>query len=208
MYITRRDAVIAVFAILGLGLVGGWSLGTVKTPTALADTECTVDQATLAQLYDAVFHRPLDAGASFHVGKPLSVVLESFAESPEHAQYTGLFTAMKALEEARRAPADVSSDNMDKYKKIIDLALSVIASWADTLPQQALENRVVGPDQARASILRAYNNLSPDTQATADYGLFNAMERIGPPSNLSMPAVPPQATPTPSASPTPTPSES
>ncbi len=204
MYITRLHLFIAGFVIMGLGFVGGSYL-TGNTETASAQVACTVDQDTLTKLYDVVFHRPLDAGASFHLGKPLGTVLDSFATSPEHDQYTGLFMAMKALEEARRAPADVSSENMSKYKNIIDLALSIIMNWADTLPQQALENRVVGPDTARAAIQRAYNNLPSDVQTTADYGLFNAMSRIGPPSSLSMPAVPPQSTPTPTPTPIPTP---
>ncbi|MEX2090695.1 MAG: hypothetical protein WD989_01005 [Candidatus Paceibacterota bacterium] len=183
LFLTLIPAFAVVFAF-GFFLGGG-------TNNASAQTECTVDRALLARIYNAIFHRPLDAGADFHVGRPLGVVLSDIEGSQEHTVYTGLARATKALEEARRAPGAMSSADLESYKRIIDSALSNVSAFADTLPEQAIENAVVGPDQARQVIQRAYDNLNPTARAAAEYGLFSALERLGRPGDISLPSLRP-----------------
>ncbi|MEX2144793.1 MAG: hypothetical protein WD712_00210 [Candidatus Spechtbacterales bacterium] len=109
--------------------------------------------------------------------------------SQEHAAYDGVYTAVKAYEEARRAPGDVSASDENAYLDIIDSALSNVRAWADTLPEQALANRVFGPDVARAAIQNVYDTLLNDTAKTAaEMGLFQSLESLGEPSSLELPS--------------------
>ena len=179
-------AFVAVFAV-GL-LVGGRNAS-----DAYAQEACTVDRALLTRIYRAIFHRPLDAGADFHVGRPLGVVLGDIENADEHVQYTGLVRAMKAFEEARRAPGELSSGDQLRYRRILDSALSHVSAWADTLPEQAIDNAVVGPDQARAAIRKAYDRMNTTAKAKAEFGLFNALERIGRPDAIPLPSVRPDS---------------
>lgn len=180
-------AVVPAFVVgmaVGVFAVGGLD-------RANAQTECTVDRALLSRIYNAIFHRPLDSGADVHVGRPLDVVLSDIENSQEHTVYTGVVRATKALEEARRAPGAMSSADLENYKKIVDSALSNMAAWADTLPEQAISNAVVGPDQARQAIQKAYDSMNPTAKAAAEYGLFNALERLGRPGDISLPSLRP-----------------
>ncbi|MEX1063918.1 MAG: hypothetical protein WED06_01110, partial [Candidatus Paceibacterota bacterium] len=137
IFLALIPAFIAVFSF-------GFLLGGQKVSTVNAQTECTVDRAMLHRLYNAIFHRPLDAGADFHIGKNLETVLTDLENSDEHVEYSGLFTAAKALEEAKRT-RQLSANDEEAYRKIIDSALSHVSAWAETLPQQAIDNAVVGP---------------------------------------------------------------
>ena len=161
---------------------------------AYAQEACTVDRALLARIYNSIFHRPLDAGADFHIGRPLNTVLTDIEGSEEHTVYTGLVRATKALEEAKRAPGELSSADLESYRKIVNSALSHVAAFADTLPEQAINNAVVGPDQARAAIRKAYDRMNATARAKAEYGLFNATERIGQPDAIALPSVRPNST--------------
>ncbi len=168
-------------------MIGGFMFNTHKTQTASAQEACVVDNDVLTKLYNVIFHRPLDAGANFHLNKPLDTVLNTLANSDEHRQYTGVFKAVKALEEARRAPGQITATNHARYKNIIDSSLSTVAAWSDTLPEQALANRVIGPDQARAAVQAAYDRLDAGARAKAEFGLFQATDRIGRPSSITAP---------------------
>ena len=78
----------------------------------------------LHRIYSAIFHWPLDTGADFHVGRPLDVVLNDIENSTESIEYSAVFKAMKALEEAKRTPGQLSGADAESYKKIVDSALS------------------------------------------------------------------------------------
>lgn len=177
--------------VLGIGLLlGGFLLGAVLTyenPIASAQDSCTITEEQLTEIYDAIFHRPLDAGALGYVNHGLEFVLGELSRSQEHIMYSGLFTAAKALENARREPGDVGADDENDYLDIVDSALSHIDKWAKTLPEQARADAVVGPEQARNAIQAAYNNMNTIAQAAAEFGLFQAQERIGKPSDLPTP---------------------
>jgi len=177
--------------VLGIGLLlGGFLLGvalTYKNQVASAQNSCTITEAQLTKIYNAVFHRPLDAGAFFWVDHDLDFVLNGLSGSQEHTMYSGLFAATKALENARREPGNVTANDEDDYIDIVDSALSHIDEWAKTLPEQAREDAVVGPEQARNAIQEAYNNMNATAQQAAEYGLFQALERIGKPSDLPAP---------------------
>src|SRR3989338_10602877 len=116
LFFVLIPAFAAVFAF-GFFLGGG-------TNNASAQTTCTVDRALLHRIYNAIFHRPLDSGADFHVGRPLDVVLSDIENADEHVNYSALFKAMKALEEARRSPGQLSGDDQLKYRRIFDSSLS------------------------------------------------------------------------------------
>lgn len=177
--------------VLGIGLLlGGFLLGAVLTyenPIASAQDSCTITEEQLTEIYDAIFHRPLDAGALGYVNHGLEFVLGELSRSQEHIMYSGLFTAAKALENARREPGDVGADDENDYLDIVDSALSHIDKWAKTLPEQARADAVVGPEQARNAIQAAYNNMNTIARAAAEFGLFQAQERIGKPSDLPTP---------------------
>ena len=98
-----------------------------------------------------------------------------------------MFKAMKAYEERKRAPGEISEQEKTQYKNIIDLSLSTINAWAGTLPEQAEADAVIGPVQARNAIQAAYQNMNSGAQQNAQFGFFNSSQQIGPSSNLSMP---------------------
>lgn len=177
--------------VVGIGLVlGGFLLGvglTYKNPTASAQDTCTITETQLTEIYDAIFHRPLDASARGYINRDLEFVLGELSGSQEHTMYSGLFTATKALENARRESGDITANDEDDYIDIVDSALSHIDEWAKTLPEQARADAVVGPVQARNAIQAAYNNMNAIARQAAEYGLFQAQERIGQPSDLPTP---------------------
>lgn len=179
LLLTLVPAFVTVFAF---GFFMGGGVG-----SASAETTCTVDRALLHRIYSAIFHRPLDTGADFHVGRSLDTVLSDIENSGEHIEYSAVFKSMKALEEAKRAPGQLSNTDTESYKKIVDSALSHVSAWAETLPEQAIDKSVVGPEHARAAIKRAYDNMTPTAKAAAEFGLFNAQTKIGHPDVLPLP---------------------
>lgn len=177
--------------VLGVGLLlSGFLLGvalTYKNQVASAQDTCTITQERLTEIYNAVFHRPLDTGAFGYINRDLDFVLDELSGSQEHTMYSGLFAATKALENARREPGNITTNDEDDYIDIVDSALSHIDEWAKTLPEQAKADAVVGPVQARNAIQAAYNNMEPIAQQAAQYGLFQALKAIGKPSDLPTP---------------------
>lgn len=153
-----------------------------------AQESCEVDQTLLTKLYDAVFHRPADAGAQGYVGSDVNFVLDQLSASQEHKMYTGIFTATKALEEREREADEVSDADLEVYKDYLDLALSTVREWAKTLPEQAREDAAVGPETAKNAIQAAYDSMNETAQSAANTGLFQATDVIGPPSSLSNPS--------------------
>ena len=173
--------------IVGFALAA--MLAVILIPRATnAQVSCTVDQALLDKIYSAIFHRPTDAGASGYVGQGVDFVLDQVITSNEHQAYTGLFTATKAFEEFQREAGDASAADVEVYKDYIDSALSVINEWAQTLPEQARANAVIGPTEAKTAIQTAYDNLDATAQAAAQSGLFQAQDVIGVPSSLPNPS--------------------
>ncbi len=215
---------LAVFAVLG------WSIALHKGGEANAQSGSSVDGETLDALYDAVFHRPADAGGrGFHLGRDIKDILRDFRNSQENRYYGALFKAVKAYEEAQRAPGTLSAEEKQSYLDLIDSALSNLLAWVATLPDQEACRATVGPENAREAVQEAYDRLSNSGKGSAEHGLLNALRRIGPPSGIKIhpkclrpsPSTSPtetphddedededeDETPTPSATPTPTPSE-
>ncbi len=184
---SKPKTLIAVALIFGM--FGGFLLGS-SMHGANAQNEVTVDEDLLEKLYDLAFHRPLDDEAlDAHDDKVLDTVLDDMIASEEHQAYDGVYTAVKAYEEAKRAPGDMSSSDEDAYLDIVDSSLSHVGAWSDTLPEQELENRVIGPETARSTIQDVYDNVLNDTaKNAAEKGLFKALDSIGQPSNLPLPS--------------------
>lgn len=153
----------------------------------LTQEACALSEEQLTELYDGIFHRPLDAGARGYIGHTWDFALEELRGSQEHTQYSAAFSAMKALENAQREPGDLTEEEKSDYEDIIDSALSHVNEWAKTLPEQARADAVIGPEQAKAAIQKAYDNMDPVAQAAAERGLFQALKNIGPPANLPTP---------------------
>ncbi|MEX0870040.1 MAG: hypothetical protein WDZ39_01265 [Candidatus Spechtbacterales bacterium] len=182
----EKKHIVALAAMLVVGLIAGIGLGA-SMSAATAQEETTVDESLLEKLYSLAFHRPMDNEAvPAHAGKALDTVLNDIVNSEEHSAYTGLYTATKAYEEARRAPGELSQEDHDAYLDLIDSALATVAAWSDTLPEQALENRVLGPEEARNAIQAAYDTMDETAQEAARGGLFRSLDTI--PSDLSMPS--------------------
>jgi len=191
MILFNKKISLSLVIVVGIGLLlGGFLLGaalTYKNPTASAQDSCTITEEQLTEIYDAIFHRPLDAGALGYVNHGLDFVLGELSRSREHAMYSGLFAATKALENARRESGDITTSDENDYLDIVDSALSHINEWAKTLSEQARADAAVGPEQARNAIQEAYRNMNTIAQQAAEYGLFQAQKRIGKPSDLPTP---------------------
>jgi hypothetical protein len=182
---------LSLVIVVGIGLVlGGFLLGaglTYKNPTASAQDSCTITETQLTEIYNAIFHRPLDAGARGYINHGLEFVLGELSRSQEHIMYSGMFTATKALENARRESGDITASDEDDYIDIVDSALSHINEWAKTLSVQARTDAAIGPVQARNAIQAAYNNMNTVARQAAERGLFQAQKVIGQPSDLPTP---------------------
>lgn len=166
----------------------GYYLGTAGSNEANAQEACVVDRPLLARLYKNIFHRPLDSGADFHLNKPLATVLNDVENSPEQNVYRALFLSLKAYEEAIRVNGDnLSAEDKAKYLDLINSALSNVIAWAETLPQQSSDARVVGPLRARMAIMKAYESMNATAKSAAEYGLFNALDRLGVPDDIVIP---------------------
>lgn len=169
-----------------------------------------VDKEVLEQLYLAAFGRPVDEdGKKFHLNKNLKQVLRDINNSEERRYYSALFKAVKAYEEAVRAPGDLSAGDKQKYLDAIDSSLSTLLAWVETLPEQHICKGVIGIIEAREAIQRAYDNMSPAAKLAAQKGIFKALEKL--PKDLPLPLhrclVTPTPTPSVSASPLPTPTQ-
>lgn len=212
MNISKKLAVGTAIAVLVVGMSVGFFVSRMPIGTIYAhdnddgeidnvDDE-TVDGETLDELYDAVFHRPADAGGrGFHLGRRFKDVLRDFKNSQELRYYGALFKAVKSYEEAQRAPGVLTEVEKQSYLDLIDSALSNLLAWVATLPDQDACKATVGATEAREAIQAAYDNMSPAAKAAAEKGIFNALKQLGKPRLL---AIHPKClrTPTPSATPT------
>lgn len=171
-------------------IVAGFLAGFFVTSSShtKAQSTCSVDQPTLENIYDAIFHRPLDQGALSYVGYDVSFVLSQLRASQEHKIYTSLFSATKALENRHRETDTVSSTDLETYKDYIDSALSIVSEWSKTLPTQLRTDAAVGPIQARTALQTAYSDMTSTAQQAAQRGLFQAQETIGEPTNFALPS--------------------
>lgn len=204
---------LAVFGLMG------WSLALNRGGEVKAESNTAVDGNTLDTLYDAVFHRPADEeGRKFHLGRELKDVLKDFKNSQEQRYYGALFKAVKAYEEAQRAPGTLTDAEKQSYLDLIDSALSNLLAWVSTLPDRDACKATVGAIEARDAIQAAYDGMSPAAKAAAEKGIFNALKQLGKPRLLAVhpkclrtttpsasPTASPTATPTVSPSPTATP---
>ena len=199
----------------------GWSLALKSSSPASANNEegdnNRISDEALDELYEAVFHRPADAGGkNFYRGKSLKQILKDFRNSDEQRYYGALFKAVKAYEEAQRAPGTLSAVEKQSYLTLIDSALANLNAWIATLPDQEACKAITGPDDARAAIQAVYDRLSAAGKLNAEHGLLNALQKIGRPLGITLhpkclrrsptPTPTPTATPTPTVTPTPTPS--
>ncbi len=191
MRLLNKKSYLGISLIVGLALfVGGFLFGAAlvyQGKAVSAQDACQVNQEQLTKIYEAMFYRPLDDQALSYVDYGLDFVLDQLTDSQEHIMYSGVFKATKALENVRREPGEIAATEEDDYLDIIDSALSHVDEWAKTLPEQAEEDAVVGPEQAREAIEIAYDNMNAVAQAAAEYGLFQAQKNIGKPSDLPTP---------------------
>lgn len=217
--IPKKVVIIAGIAILAVGVLIGFFITKSSSEKALAVSgSSTVDRDTLEKLYQAVFGRPLDEdGAKFHIGRDLKIVLKDISDSHEHRYYAALFKAVKAYEEALRAPGTISDEDKKRYLDTIDSALATLIAWVETLPEKPICNSTIGPEQAREAIREAYERMNDRAKDSAEHGIFNALTRIGRPHTLPLPVkrcltrildVSPSPTSTPTPSPTPSASPS
>ena len=206
-------------AVLTVGVAFGFLVGKDST-NVFAESNTAVDGETLDELYQAVFHRPADAGGrGFHLGRDLKDVLRDFRNSQEMRYYGALFKAVKSYEEAQRAPGILTDAEKQSYLNLIDSALANLLAWVSTLPDQEACKATVGATEAREAIQKAYDGMSPTAKAAAEKGIFNALKQLGKPNMLVIhpkclrtptpsvsPSVSPSMPPTPTATPTATPS--
>ena len=205
MSISKKLVVGMVVTVLTVGAAIGFWIGSDKKEV-LAERGTSVDAETLEELYDAVFHRPADAGGrGFHLGRDLKDVLRDFRNSQEMKYYGALFKAVKSYEEAQRAPGTLTEAEKQSYLNLIDSALANLLAWVATLPDQEACKATVGAIEAREAIQRAYDSMSPVARAVAEKGIFNALQQLGKPHSLVVhPKCLRTPTPTPTPSPTPT----
>lgn len=179
---------IGLFVVaFGLGMLAG-NLGSFQQAKAQeGEGECTVTQERLQKIYDVAFHRPTDQGADVHVGKSLEQVLTDISSSEEQEKYSAMYKATKALEEKQREPGEVSSSTLETYKDYIDQSASIINEWSKSLPEQAEENAVFGPEKARNALQKAFESMNQTAKDNAEKGFMQAKKSIGPPSELPTP---------------------
>ena len=196
-------------AVLFIGVIAGLVIARDYSSTAQAEEEKSsgkVDHDTLEQIFQSAFGRPVDAdGEKFHLGKDVKQVLRDINNSDEHRFYSALFKAVKAYEQAVRAPGTLSDADKQIFLNSINSALATLVAWVETLPEQNICRGVVGAEQARQAIQAAYERMSPEAQAVAKKGLFRALDNLGEPNNQKLPSLRCLVTPTPSVSTTPTP---
>lgn len=200
----KSAGVYTVVTVLALVGALGWSLALTNSQTANAqysnsDDNDKVDSEELEDLYESVFHRPADAeGKKFHEGRKLKDVLRDFKNSDEQRYYGALFKAVKSYEEAQRAPGTLTETEKQSYLNLIDSALSNLMAWVATLPDRDPCKAVIGPEQAREALKKAWERLSEAGKDQAEHGLLNALKQLGDPSLMTIhPKCMRTATPTP-----------
>ncbi|MDO8495299.1 MAG: hypothetical protein Q7S32_02095 [bacterium] len=204
---TKKSLFIAMGIFLSFGLVAGFITANNLSSVSAQEDAAKVNDSTLEQLYMAAFGRPVDEGGrKFHVGRDLKDVLRDINNSAERRYYSALFKAVKAYEEALRAPGNMNSDDKQKYLDNIDSALATLLAWVETLPEQNICDAVVGIVQARQAIQDAYDSMNPVAKAAAEKGIFKALSNLGRPKDLPLPARRCLTTPSPSVTSAPTPS--
>lgn len=219
MHISKKAAYLILVAVLFVGIVTGFFVARNHGSAALARGDNSrednnndndgnnnnIDRQTLNRLYEAAFGRPVDEeGLKFHSDENEDQVLDDINRSDEHRYYGALFKAVKAYEEAVRAPGNLSAADKQKYLDNINSALSTLLAWVETLPKQDICDGVVGIVEARQAIQDAYDHMSPAAKAAAEEGVFNALEHLGRPEDLPLPDLRCFTTPTPTPSTTPT----
>lgn len=182
-----RSPRIVVSVALLVGMTAGFVLSNVSR-NAVAATAFPVDQETLTDLYRSIFNRPLDSGADFHIGRNLKMVLHDISNSSELRYYGALFKAVKSYEEAQRSPGQLTAEEKQKHLDLIESALSTLIAWVETLPDQDPCRATITPEQAREAIRIAYEQMNSTAQEKAQFGIFNALKRIGLPSNIDIQA--------------------
>lgn len=212
----KSAGVYVVVAVLALVGALGWSFALTNSQIASAQnsSDDSVDGEELEDLYESVFHRPADKeGKEFHMGRNLKDVLRDFKNSDEQRYYGALFKAVKAYEEAQRAPGTLTTEEKQSYLDLIDSSLSNLMAWVATLPDRDPCKAVIGPEQAREAIKKAWERLSEAGKDQAEHGLLNALKQLGDPSTLiirpkCLRSPTPTPTPTPTATPTVSPTTS
>lgn len=212
MDLKKNIAVYSVITALAVVAIIGWSIAFHRGDQASAENKTSgdsnVNREQLDALYEDVFHRPADVeGVKFHLGKDLGQVLRDFKNSKEQRYYGALFKAVKAYEEARRAPGTLTVDEVKSYKALIDSALSNLLAWADTLPDQNPCKASVDPEEARSAIEEAHNLLDSNGRNKSEHGFNDENEVIGSPMEIEIHSkcVTPSLSPLATVSPTPTP---
>ncbi len=176
------------FFLLGFFIATGIALSFVPNLTTAQQSDCQMTQENVENLYQAIFHRDMDTDAEDYIGHQFSFVVQQMQQSQEQTKYNALYKSMKSLEEAQREPGEISEENQQIYKDYIDQSAAIINEWAKTLPEQASEDKVIGPEQAREAIQNAYQNMNQIAQQACEQGLLQAQRQIGKPSDLPTPS--------------------
>ncbi len=192
MNFKKNVVVYSVVSLLSILTVIGWSLAfsrgdSVNAANETSDDGAKVSRQELDALYQDVFHRPADEeGIKFHLGKDLKQVLRDFQNSDEQRYYGALFKAVKAYEEARRAPGTLTAEEISGYKTLIDSALSNLLAWVDTLPDQNPCLAPIDSEDAREAIQQAHEMLSSVAKDRSEHGFHDENEMIGEPVEIKI----------------------
>jgi len=148
---------------------------------------CTVDRGLVEKIYDVVFKRPVDNAGLAYIGQNVGFMIDEMAKSQEHHMYSGMFKAMKAMEEAERQPGVMGEADKAQFRNMLDSAMSNISSWSQTLPEQAAADAIIGPEHAREALNFAHSIIPAEFRAMAEFSFFDPTKAIGAPENFAIP---------------------
>jgi len=148
---------------------------------------CTVDEGLVSKIYDVVFKRPVDDAGRSYIGQNVGFMIDEMAKSQEHKMYSGMFKAMKAMEEAERQPGAMAELDKAQFRNMLDSAMSNISSWSQTLPEQAAADAIIGPEHAREALNFAHSIIPAEFRARAELSFFDPTKMLGAPVNFAIP---------------------
>ena len=148
---------------------------------------CVVDEGLVTKIYDVVFKRPVDNAGRAYIGQEVGFMIDEMAKSQEHNMYSGMFKAMKAMEEAERQPGTMAAADKAQFRDMLDSAMSNISSWSQTLPEQAAADAIIGPEHAREALNFAHNMIPAEFREMAKFSFFDPTKLLGAPTDFAIP---------------------
>ena len=109
--------------------------------------EIKITKIQLTKLYQAIFHRDLDADSYGYIGMNLDFILDELTKAEEHKQYTNIFIELKDLENARRF-----GNNSTAYNDKINAKIKGLESWASNLKPAISEEASIVPQAPSTEI--------------------------------------------------------